>query len=102
MSHPGRRADGKSNSSEYTRSHNEKTLHLLYIWEDQPPETEGLCPDIFLVDGRPDAVIQISTSENFGIRDVYVVLEAKQGKPAAALVDKGIKDTEVCPTLSER
>jgi hypothetical protein len=43
------------------------------------PRIELLWPDIHLKDGHLDGCIQISTSEVYGIINVYVVLEDDQG-----------------------
>jgi hypothetical protein len=47
----------------------------------RPPRVELICPDIVLVDGHLDGIMQVNTSENFGVLDVYVILEDDQGNP---------------------
>ena len=44
----------------------------------RPPRIEFLWPDIRLKDGHLDGLIQISTSEYFGVMNVYVILEDGQ------------------------
>jgi hypothetical protein len=39
------------------------------------PRIEMLSPDISLVDGRLDGIIQINTSEDYGVMIVYVSLK---------------------------
>jgi hypothetical protein len=45
----------------------------------RPPRIECLWLDIWLKDGHLDGLIQISTSEYFGVMNVYVILEDDQG-----------------------
>jgi len=43
------------------------------------PRVERIWPDIRVEDGHLDGIIQINTSEYYGIRSVYVTLEDEQG-----------------------
>lgn len=43
------------------------------------PKIELLWPDIYVIDGHLDGLIQINTSEDFGVMDVYVLLENERG-----------------------
>jgi hypothetical protein len=45
----------------------------------RPPKIESLWPDLWLEDGHLDGIIQINTSEYFGVMNVYVTLEDDQG-----------------------
>ena len=45
------------------------------------PRVELLWPDIRLKDGHLDGCIQISTSEVYGVTNVFIVLEDAQGNP---------------------
>jgi hypothetical protein len=45
----------------------------------RPPKIESLFLDLELKDGHLDGLILISTSENFGVMNVYVTLEDEQG-----------------------
>ena len=45
----------------------------------RPPRIESVWPDMGLTDGHLDGLIQINTSEYFGIMNVYVVLEDTRG-----------------------
>jgi hypothetical protein len=45
----------------------------------RPPRIESLWPDICLKDGHLDGIIQISTSEYFGVMNVYVSLKDDRG-----------------------
>lgn len=44
-----------------------------------PPRIELLWPDFYLKNGCLDGIIQISTSEYFGVTDVFVSLEDARG-----------------------
>ena len=55
---------------------------ILELWTPGllfPPQVEGLCPELWLEDGRLHGIILISTSEYFGVMNVYVTLEDEQG-----------------------
>src|SRR5689334_2810026 len=41
----------------------------------RPPKIESLFLDIYVTDDHLDGLIQISTSEYFGVMNVYVILE---------------------------
>lgn len=45
----------------------------------RPPKVELLLPDIWLEDGHLEGIIQINTSEYFGVMDVFIALEDEQG-----------------------
>jgi hypothetical protein len=46
-----------------------------------PPRIEMLWPDICLKNGKLDGIIQINTSEEYGVMSVYVILEDDEGNP---------------------
>ena len=51
---------------------------VLELWTPGllfPPQVEGLCLDLWLEQGHLDGLIQINTSEYFGVMNVYVTLE---------------------------
>jgi len=45
----------------------------------RPPKIESLWPDIKLKHGHLDGIIQVNTSEYFGVMNVYIILEDDQG-----------------------
>ena len=45
----------------------------------EPPRIESIFTDIRLRDGRLDGVIQIHTSDDFGVMDIFVTLRDDQG-----------------------
>ena len=45
----------------------------------RPPKIESLCTDIYVTDGHLDGHIFISTSEYFGVMNVFVAIEDEQG-----------------------
>jgi hypothetical protein len=56
----------------------------LELWTPgllRPPKIELLWPEIDLKDGHLDGLIQINTSEYFGIMNVYIILEDDKGNP---------------------
>ena len=45
----------------------------------RPPKIEMIWPALILKDGHLDGIIQIHTSEYFGVMNVYVILEDERG-----------------------
>jgi hypothetical protein len=45
----------------------------------RPPKVEAIFPELYVTDGHLDGLIQIHTSEYFGVMNVFVVLEDEQG-----------------------
>lgn len=45
----------------------------------RPPKIEMVWPSLRLKDGNLDGIIQIHTSEYFGVMNVYVILEDEEG-----------------------
>jgi hypothetical protein len=45
----------------------------------EPPRVEEIFSDIWLADGHLDGIIQIHTSEDYGVMNIYVILKDEQG-----------------------
>jgi len=45
----------------------------------KPPEVEGLDPCVFETDGRLDGMVHVGASGDYGVMNVYVILEDNRG-----------------------